>query len=61
MSDQVSKQMNQRSGDEPQQANEAPPPAVLIVDDEPNTLTLLRQLFGREIPVLTAGSGPQAL
>jgi two-component system response regulator HupR/HoxA len=39
----------------------AVPPAVLIVDDEPNTLTLLKQLFGREIPVLTAGSGPEAL
>ncbi len=36
-------------------------PAVLIVDDEPNTLTLLRQLFGGEIPVLTASSGPEAL
>ena len=37
------------------------PPAVLIVDDEPNTLTLLRQLFGGEIPVLTAATGPEAL
>jgi len=37
------------------------PPAVLIVDDEPNTLTLLKQLFGREIPVHTASSGPDAL
>ncbi len=36
-------------------------PAVLIVDDEPNTLTLLRQLFGSEIPVFTAGSGQEAL
>ncbi len=37
------------------------PPAVLIVDDEPNTLTLLKQLFGREIPVRTASTGPEAL
>ena len=36
-------------------------PAVLIVDDEPNTLKLLRQLFRRECPVLTADNGPDAL
>ncbi len=61
MSDPINKQINQRSTDDSHPAGDAPPPAVLIVDDEPNTLTLLRQLFGREIPVLTAGSGPQAL
>ncbi len=38
-----------------------PPPAVLIVDDEPNTLTLLKQLFTREIPVFTATDGERAL
>ncbi len=37
------------------------PPAVLVVDDEPSTLVLLRQLFGREIPVLTACNGKEAL
>ena len=37
------------------------PPGVLVVDDEPNTLTLLRQLFGRDIPVFTAGGGAAAL
>jgi DNA-binding NtrC family response regulator len=34
---------------------------VLIVDDEPNTLTLIRQLFRREFPVHTASSGQEAV
>ena len=34
---------------------------ILVVDDEPNTLTLIRQLFRREFPVHTAGGGEEAL
>jgi two-component system response regulator HupR/HoxA len=34
---------------------------VLVVDDEPNTLALLSQLFRREFPVFTAASGTAAL
>lgn len=36
-------------------------PSLLIVDDEPNVLALIRQLFRNEIPVLTATSGAEAL
>jgi two-component system response regulator HupR/HoxA len=36
-------------------------PGVLIVDDEPNTLTLISQLFRREFPIHTANGGQQAL
>jgi two-component system response regulator HupR/HoxA len=36
-------------------------PGVLVVDDEPNTLTLISQLFRREFPVYTATGGAQAL
>jgi len=36
-------------------------PALLLVDDEEHVLTLIRQLFQRELPVLTAKSGEQAL
>ncbi|MFQ5666067.1 MAG: sigma-54-dependent transcriptional regulator [Candidatus Binatia bacterium] len=37
------------------------PPGLLVVDDEPNTLTLISQLFRREFPVCTAESGAAAL
>jgi two-component system, NtrC family, response regulator HupR/HoxA len=36
-------------------------PSLLIVDDEPNTLALISQLLRGELPVLTAGSGQEAL
>ncbi len=36
-------------------------PSLLIVDDEPNTLALVSQLFRGDLPVLTAGSGEEAL
>lgn len=36
-------------------------PGVLIVDDEPNTLTLIAQLFRRDLPVYTATNGVEAL
>ncbi len=34
---------------------------ILVVDDEPNTLALVSQLFRREFPVFTAPSGAAAL
>ncbi len=37
------------------------PPGVLIVDDEENTLALLRQLLQKEMPVHTASSGKAAI
>ncbi|TMA48440.1 MAG: response regulator, partial [Deltaproteobacteria bacterium] len=41
---------------------EAPPgPALLVVDDEPQVLALIPQLFRGEFPVLTARSGEEAL
>src|SRR5262249_16043886 len=36
---------------------EAPRPALLVVDDEPQVLALIPQLFDGEFPVLTACSG----
>jgi two-component system response regulator HupR/HoxA len=36
-------------------------PGILVVDDEPNTLALVAQLFRREFPVFTAESGAAAL
>jgi two-component system, NtrC family, response regulator HupR/HoxA len=36
-------------------------PSLLIVDDEPNTLALISQLFRRDLPVLTASNGDEAL
>ena len=36
-------------------------PALLLVDDEEHVLTLIRQLFRGELPVLTARSGEEAL
>jgi two-component system response regulator HupR/HoxA len=41
--------------------SEAPPPALLVVDDEPQVLALIPQLFRGEFPVLTARSGEEAL
>ncbi|HSV07383.1 MAG TPA: sigma-54 dependent transcriptional regulator [Candidatus Binatus sp.] len=40
---------------------EAPRPALLVVDDEPQVLALIPQLFDGEFPVLTARSGAEAL
>ena len=39
----------------------ATPPALLVVDDEPQVLALIPQLFQGEFPVLTARSGTEAL
>jgi len=39
----------------------ATPPGLLVVDDEPNALALISQLFQSDLPVYTASSGQEAL